>query len=84
LPLTEQQIKLSIEVDLPDFRQGSEAPKGPPAREAPEVLAEDMAKALPDLDDLDLNDLSNVNSLIPSIDKQKKEEKQMRAMQMQY
>ena len=59
---------------MPDFSHGNAAPKAPPVREAPEVLADEMAKALPDLDDLDLNDLNNINSLIPSVDKRKKEE----------
>jgi hypothetical protein len=67
-------MKMNIDVDLPDFSNRGDAPKAPPAREAPEVLADDMAKALPSLDDLDLNDLNNINSLIPSVDKKKKEE----------
>lgn len=34
----------------------------------PEVRAEEIAMALPDLDDMDINQLSSISSLIPSED----------------
>ena len=34
---------MNIDVDLPDFSNRGDAPKAPPVREAPEVLADDMA-----------------------------------------
>lgn len=36
-------------------------------REKPEVRAEDIAKALPDLDNLNIDALNSIQSLIPSI-----------------
>jgi hypothetical protein len=35
--------------------------------EKPEVLAEDFAKSLPDLDSLNIDALNNIQSLIPSV-----------------
>ena len=64
----EDSIKFDIPVDLPKF---DPAPLALPApsqeRERPEVRAEDIAKALPDLDNLNIDAFNNIQSLIPSV-----------------
>lgn len=56
-------------MDLPKFEPAPLALPPPEAREKPEVRAEDIAAALPDLDSLDIGALNNIQSLIPSVNK---------------
>lgn len=52
----EESLSFNIEVDLPKFEPAPLALTAPDQpREKPEVRAEDIAAALPDLDSLDIN-----------------------------
>ena len=65
----EDSIKFNIEVDLPKFEAAPLALPPTEPREKPEVRAEEIAAAPPDLDSLDINALNSIQSLIPSVNK---------------
>jgi len=55
--------------ELPKFEPAPLALPPPELREKPEIRAEEIAAALPDLDNLNINDFNNIQSLIPSVNK---------------
>lgn len=74
--MNEDSIKFNIDVAIPRFEA---APLALPPAEImrPEVRAEDIAAALPDLDSLDIGALNSIQSLIPSVN-QKEQERHMK------
>jgi epidermal growth factor receptor substrate 15 len=63
----EDSIRFNIDVELPKFEAATLALPPAESREKPEIKAEDVAAALPDLDNLNLDALNGIQSLIPSI-----------------
>ena len=63
----EDSIKFNIEVDLPKFEAAMLALPPSDFREKPEIQAEQIAAALPDLDSLNIDSLNGIQSLIPSV-----------------
>lgn len=67
---TEESINFDIQVDLPRFEAAPLAlmpAENNVERMKPEIRAEDIASALPDLDSININAMDGINSLIPSV-----------------
>lgn len=61
IQVNEDSIKFNIEVELPKFEPAPLAiTSSEVIREKPEIRAEDVAAALPDLDSLDIGALNNI------------------------